>query len=344
MSTFSLPTVRMLGIAVAAAATMTATQAGAQGVDFARKTVTIYIGNTPGGSYDLYGRVFARYLGKHLPGQPTVIATNMPGAGTLKAANYIYSVAPKDGTAIGIVSELLAVEQLLGNSAVQYDARKYPWVGRLASSNNIHMQWHTSKVQSIQDALKIENPVAGTGAGNIAERVPKLLNAVIGTKFKVISGYPASNEAMAAMEKGEVDGSVSSWAAVKIGKKQWLDEKKIKVILQDVPERAADLPDVPTLVELGRNAEEKQILGLYASGGLIGRAFMLPPDTPAAVVKAVRDGFEAMTKDAEMIAEMKKINLDLEPLGHEPLEKAVAAVLATPPDVVAKVKAIVGDN
>jgi tripartite-type tricarboxylate transporter receptor subunit TctC len=328
--------------AITVAAGALASQAYAQGADFARKTITIYIGNTPGGSYDLYGRVLARYLGKHLPGQPTVIATNMPGAGTLKAANYIYTVAPKDGTAIGIVSELLAVEQLLGNSAAQYDARKFAWIGRLASSNNIHMQWNTSKVQSIEDAKTIENPVAGTGAGNIAETVPKLLNAVIGTKFKVISGYPASNEAMAAMEKGEVDGSVSSWAAVKIGKKQWLAEKKIKIILQDVPERASDLPDVPTLVELGRNPEEKQILGLYASGGLIGRAFMAPPGTPDVLTKALREGFLAMSKDPELVAEMAKINLDLEPLGHEPLEKGIEAVLATPPDVVAKVKAIFG--
>jgi tripartite-type tricarboxylate transporter receptor subunit TctC len=187
--------------------------AQAQDVTWAKKTVTIYIGNTAGGSYDLYGRAVARYLGKHLPGQPTVIATNMPGAGTLVAANYIYKVAPKDGTAIGIVTETLAVEQVTGNPAVQFDAANFLWVGRVASSNNIHFQWHTAKAQSIDDIKKIETPVAAAGAGNISEVVPKLLNATIGTKFKIISGFPASAEGMLAMERGEVDGTAGSWAS-----------------------------------------------------------------------------------------------------------------------------------
>jgi tripartite-type tricarboxylate transporter receptor subunit TctC len=173
--------------------------------------------------------------------------------------------------------------------------------------------------------------------------VPKLLNAVLGTKFKIISGYPASNEAMAAMEKGEVDGSGSSWAAVKIGKKTWLAEKKIKIILQDVPERAPDLPDVPCLGELGTTPEQKQMLGLYASGGAIGRSFLAPPGMSEPVAKALRDGFAAMVKDPEMIAEMQKIRLDLEPADHVALEKSVAGVLSTPPEVVAKVKAIFGN-
>jgi len=213
----TLKAVLLLGLALPTAS------AFAQSADnlFARKTVTIYIGNTSGGSYDLYGRMVARFLGKHLPGQPNVVATNMPGAGTLKAANFIYDVAPKDGTAIGIVTETLALEQAVANPAVQFDATKFLWMGRVASSNNIHFQWHTAKVQSLDEAMRTETPVAAAGAGNISEVVPNLLNKVLGTKFKVISGYPASAESMLAMERGEVEGAASSWAAVKTGKKAW---------------------------------------------------------------------------------------------------------------------------
>ena len=321
---------------------LTSASAFAQNVDFARKTITIYIGNTAGGSYDLYGRVVARFLGKHLPGNPTIIATNMPGAGTLRAANFIYEVAPKDGTAIGIVTETLALEQVVGNPSVQYDAAKFNWLGRIASSNNIHFQWHTAKVQSIEEARKSETTVAAAGAGNLSEVIPNLLNKVLGTKFKVISGYPASAEGMLAMERGEVEGAAGSWAAIRIGKKDWLDNKKIKIILQDVPERSPDLPDVPALGELGDNPEDKQLLNLYASGGAIGRAFILPPGTPENVLKTLQDGFTAMTKDPEMIAEMQKTNLDLEPLPATNQYAEVKKTLSTSATVVQRAKAIFG--
>jgi tripartite-type tricarboxylate transporter receptor subunit TctC len=167
----------------------------AQQPDFSRQTITIYIGNTAGGTYDLMGRLVARHLGHFLPGSPTVVPENMPGAGTLRAANYVYNVAPKNGTALGIVTETIAVEQALRNPAVQFDAGKLSWIGRVAASNAVHIIWHTSKVQSIEDAKRFSATVAGTGAGNVAETVPTLLNAVIGTKFRIIKGYPAANEA-----------------------------------------------------------------------------------------------------------------------------------------------------
>ena len=309
---------------------------------FAKKTVTIYIGNTAGGSYDLYGRMVARFLGKHLPGQPNVVASNMPGAGTLKAANFIYEVAPKDGTAIGIVTETLALEQAVANPGVQFDATKFLWMGRVASSNNIHFQWHTAKVQSIEDAKKIESPVAAAGAGNLSEVIPNLLNKVIGTKFTVISGYPASAEGMLAMERGEVEGTAGSWAAVKTGKKAWLAEKKIKIILQDVPTRSPELPDVPALGELGDTPDDKALLNLYASGGAIGRAFILPPNTQPAALKALQEGFVAMMKDPEFLAEMEKATLDVEYASPESLNAETRKTLAAPPQVITRAKALFG--
>src|ERR1700704_2403787 len=226
---------------------------------FARKTVTISIGYTAGGSYDLYGRLVARHLGKHIAGRPTVVAQNMPGIGSLKAASYIYELAPRDGTALGVVVESIALEQALANPAALYDAAKFNYVGRVATSNNIFMQWNTSRVQSIGDSQKFESSLAGTGPGSIAETVPRLLNALAGTKFKLVSGYPASTEGMLAMERGEVEGSSSSWAAVFVAKKDWLREKKIRIILQTAPERTKDLPDSPALPEIGSTDEDKQV-------------------------------------------------------------------------------------
>ena len=219
--------------------------AHAQEADFSRKTITIFIGNTAGGTYDLMGRLVARHLGRFLPGNPTAVPENMPGAGTLRAANHIFNVAPKDGTALGIVSETIAVEQALHNPAVQFDARKLAWIGRVAASNAVYIIWHDSKVHSIEDARRFEATTAGTGTGNLGETIPTLLNAVIGTKFKIIKGYPAANEALLAMERGEVEGAVVNWTTVKTAKAQWLQEGKVNVILQVLTERGPDLPMCP---------------------------------------------------------------------------------------------------
>src|SRR5215471_12015515 len=216
----------LLAIMLLCAATLSA---AAQEPLFARRTVTIIIGYTAGGSYDLYGRLVARHLGKHVPGQPTVIAQNMPGAGSLKAANYLYELAPKDGTALGVIVESAALEQALENPAVQYDASKFTYVGRIATSNNVFMQWHTAKVQSLDDAKRMETSLAGTGPGSIAETVPRLLNAV------------------------------------KVGKQAWLRENKIRIILQTAPERIAELPHAPSLGEIGDTPEDKQLFALYTS-------------------------------------------------------------------------------
>jgi tripartite-type tricarboxylate transporter receptor subunit TctC len=309
---------------------------------FARKTITISIGYTAGGSYDLYGRLVARHIGKHIPGQPIVVAQNMPGAGSLKAANYIYEVAPRDGTALAVVVESIALEQALSNPAALYDASKLTYVGRVATSNNIFMQWHTSKVQSIADSQKIESSLAGTGPGSIAETVPRLLNALAGTKFKLVSGYPASNEAMLAMERGEVEGSSSSWAAVSVAKKEWLRDKKIRIILQTAPERIRELPDSPALPEIGTTTEDKQVYQLYASGSAIGRAVIAPPDLPAERVKALRDAFNLMVKDPDFIADVQKLNVELDPLPGEAVQEMIVRTLNVPQAVRDRAKLAFG--
>ena len=314
--------------------------AHAQEADFTRKTITIYIGNTAGGTYDLMGRLVARHLGRFLPGNPTVVPENMPGAGSLRAANFIFNIAPKDGTALGIVTDTIAVEQALRNPAVQFDARKLTWIGRVAASNAVQIIWHTAKVQSIEDAKHFEATVAGTGAGNAAETVPTLLNAVIGTKFKIIKGYPAANEAMLAVERGEVESAVPNWSTMKTTRASWLREGKAKVILQYLSERGPELPDVPALGELGGTTEAKQLLGLYASTGSIGRSFFAPPGLPAPVVKALRDGFAAMSRDAEFIADARQVHAELEIGSGEEVQKSVERTLNVPEGVVQRAREI----
>ena len=196
----------------------------AQGADqfFKGKTINLYIGFGPGGTYDYYGRLAARYLGRYLPGEPTVVAQSMPGSGGLRAANYLFSAAPKDGTAIGVIPQTAAIEDALRNPGVQYKAAEFNWIGRMTAILEVHFTWKTSKGKTIEDARQHEIPLAGTGSGSPSEGYPKLLNAFAGTKFKIISGYPSSTEGMIAMERGEVDGALTSWNTVKRTRQHWI--------------------------------------------------------------------------------------------------------------------------
>jgi tripartite-type tricarboxylate transporter receptor subunit TctC len=204
------------------------------------------------------------------------------------------------------------------------------------------MQWHTSKVQSIADSQKFESSLAGTGPGSIAETVPRLLNALIGTKFKLVSGYPASNEAMLAMERGEVEGASSSWAAVSLAKKEWLRDKKIRIILQTAPERIRELPDAPALPEIGTTPEDKQVYLLYASGSAIGRSVIAPPELPADRTKALREAFNLMVKDPEFLADIAKLNVELDPLTGEAVQDLIVRTLNVPPAVRERAKLAFG--
>jgi tripartite-type tricarboxylate transporter receptor subunit TctC len=307
---------------------------------FARKNITLTVGYAPGGSYDLYARLAGRFLGRHLPGQPSVVVQNMPGAGSLQAANYLFKVAPKDGTAIGVVAETLPMEQALRNPGVQYDASAYTYIGRIASSNNIQLVWHTAKVKSFDDLLTTPMTTAGTGPANLAETVPKVLNALVGTQFKIVSGYPSSGPGMLAMERGEVDGAATSWAIVKAQRMDWIREGKAKIILQFLPTRSSDLPNVPALGEVGKTDEAKQILNLYASGGALGRYVIAPPGVPADAARALRDGLSAMVKDPEFLSEAKKARVDVEPAGHEELAAVARRTLDVSDSVRRKVREI----
>ncbi len=333
-------------LCAAALLTTVPVAAQAQSVEqfYKGKTINLYIGYATGGGYDFFGRLTARHMGRHIPGNPNIVPQNMPGAGSLKAANYLYAVAPKDGSALGIITQTVAIEEALGTQGVQYKSAAFNWVGRVTSNVEISLMWHTSKVQSIEDAKKIAAPVAGTGPGSPAEVYPKILNAVVGTKFKVITGYPGSNDGLIAMERGETDGALTSWNTTKTAKKNWLDEKKIAIIVQYAPERHPDLPNVPTAVELGSTPEQKKVLELFVSGAAVGRSILTTPNVPADRLKALRGAFDAMVTDKVFLDEIEKTKAEFDPLSGEKLQKIVEDAANIPPDVLKMAKAARGND
>jgi tripartite-type tricarboxylate transporter receptor subunit TctC len=295
---------------------------------FKGKTVTVYIGNSVGGGYDIYGRLLARYLGRHLPGQPTVVASNLVGGQSLTCANFIYNVAPKDGTAIGLLQQNIADEQVFGTEGARFDVTRFGWIGRMATTVEVSYVWHDVPVDSIEDIKMRETIFAGAGPGTVI--YPLLLNSMIGTRFKLVRGFPGTQAAHLAMGRGEVEGASSSLTTLRTVARDWLDDHKIKIIMQHTLERSAQLPDVPTVVELGKTREDKAVLGFFASGSLIGRSFVAPPDLPADRLRLLRDAFDATMQDPQFLAEARQIKIEVDTLSGEALQQIVRQSLALP--------------
>ena len=311
--------------------------AQAQDLSLAGKTVTIYVGFGPGGGYDLYGRVLARHLGKHLPGHPTVVVSNMPGAASIRAANYVYNVAPKDGTALGIVAQSIAEEQLLGMAGVSYDVTKLAWIGRFASNVEVAYVWHKAPVKTVDDLKTTEATFAGTGPASSV--YPRLLNAMAGMKWKVIAGYNTTAAAHLAMQRGEVDGATSSLNTLKTTQRDWLDQSLIRLLVAFAPTRRSDFAAVPAVVELGAAPEDKAVLGFYANSGAVGRAVMAPPGMSADRVAMLRRAFDTTMKDAEFLAEIETTRLEFEPMSGAELQALVEASTKVTSAVLARARA-----
>ncbi|MGH6768753.1 MAG: Bug family tripartite tricarboxylate transporter substrate binding protein [Xanthobacteraceae bacterium] len=331
---------RTLSIAVVALSA--ASVAHAQGApDFSGKTVTIIASFEAGGPYDFYARLIARHIGAHLPGKPNVVVQNMPGAGGLRGANYIYNVAPKDGTAMGVVSQTVAVGQVLATTpGIQYDARRYNWVGRMNANVEVDHAWHTSGVRSIEDVFKREVIAAATGPTSSSTVFRRLMNELVGTKYKVITGFRGPTSAQLALERGEVHAIVKPWSSIKSGSAQLLREKKIHLLVQFTRERHRELKHVPAVVDLAKDDAQREILALFASGSPLGTALVAPPDIPANVVTALRRAFDATMRDPAMLAEVKKARVDIDPLVGEELQKVVAQAFAVAPAVLTRAQAL----
>ena len=303
------------------------------------KNFDVVIGYPPGGSNDTFARLIARHIGKHIPGNPSVIPRNMPGAGSFLAVNQMYNVFPKDGSAIAIGAPTLALDEKLGTSGVRFKTAEFNWIGRVDSLINMVAMWKTSPVKTFADAQKIESKLSGTGAGSTVSIFPTVMNNVFGTKFKLVMGYRGSNEAMLALERGEVEGHSTSWVAMKVAHPTWLPEKNVNILVQFALKRHPELPDVPTAVELARNDEERKILSAIMAASEIGTAFFTTPEVPADRVTALRRAFDATMKDPELLSEAQKLQLGLSPMTGEDLQKLVASVRDLSPELLEKVRA-----
>jgi tripartite-type tricarboxylate transporter receptor subunit TctC len=328
--------------AVGAFIAVASSHAAAQSTDqyFKGKVINLYIGFAPGGTYDYYSRLFARFIGKHIPGNPTVVAQSMPGAGSFQAANFLYAVAPKDGTAMGMITQTAAIEEALRSPGVQYKASEFTWIGRMSAIVEIHFTWRTSNAKTIEDAMRHEIPLAGTGAGSPSEAYPKLLNALIGTKFKVISGYPGSTQGMMAMERGEVDGALTSWHTLNRTRQDWLRRGDLNLLVQYAEQRHRDLPHVSTVLDIAKAPDAKDIFAFFISSAQVGRSIVAPPGLPPERASTLRVAFDAMLKDPDFLTEVEKTQVEFQPASGGEVQNLVEAAAGVPPELIDRIKGI----
>ncbi len=329
------------GATAVAAATIGLGASGAHAqspADFYKgKTVEVYVGYSAGGGYDVYGRMLARYMGKHIPGNPTMVVKNMEGAGSLRLANWIYNAAPKDGTAFGIIGRGAAFDPLFGNKAAQFDPNKYNWVGSMNNEVSVCVSWKDSGVNKFEDLLTKELVVGGTGPSADTDQFPRIMNGVLNTKFKIISGYPGGNDVSLAMQRGEVKGRCGwSWSSVVATQEQWYKDKTINVLVQLSLNKHEDLQHIPLIMDLAKTSEQKQILRLVFARQVMGRPFVAPPDIPADRVAALRKAFMDTMKDKEFLAEAEKAKLEIQAVSGQELQNVIKESYETSPDLAKK--------
>jgi tripartite-type tricarboxylate transporter receptor subunit TctC len=305
------------------------------------KTINVYIGVNVGGGYDFEARLLARFMKAHIPGNPTLVPQNMIGAGGIKMANFLYSIAPQDGTAIGMFPNTLIAVQAVGTEGAQYDANRFSWLGTMSTSPLTFTVWHTTGVRTIEEARRRELVVAASNKGAITYTFPRMLNEFLGFKLKIVSGYQGNSTMVVAMERGEVDGVSNTWDSWKSLNPAWIAEKKINLILQTEP-KSKELA-IPSVLELARNEDDRKVMALIVSGDALGKPLATAPNVPAERVKALRDAFDATIKDPEFIKAATAARIDINPISGVALQDAVQNVLATPKNLIDRAKAIIAE-
>lgn len=334
----------------AAALLLAAVPASADEVaDFYKgKTVTIAIGFGPGGTYDAYARLFARHMSKHIPGNPTVVPQQMPGAGSRLAANWLYNVAPKDGTALGAIGENSALDQALKAEGIQFDVAKFNWIGNAIYDTNITYVMASSGIGSIDDVLKKGGLICGgTGASSPSIMQPMILNNLLNAKAKIVSGYPGGGDVNLAMERGEVNcrGS-NTWNSVKSTTVQWIEQRKVNILVQFATKKNPDISkyqgrDVPTIVELAKTETDRKALAALVSGAVFGRSLVAPPGVPPVRIAALRKAWDEAIKDPAFRAEAEKAKFDLNPVPGVELQKIAQTAAVLSPEVEKRVHQLV---
>lgn len=331
---------KIFGLAVAAAALAcglggVSAQAANVSEFYQGKQVRVIIGYGAGGGYDVYARFVTRHMARFIPGKPTMVPQNMPGAGSAVAAQFLTHRAPRDGSVLATLGQNLPLDQALRPEKAKYDTRKLIWIGNVNEGNNVIMMWHASGIKTFDDAKKKEVFVPATGVTSTSVMYPRALNNIFDTKFKIIIGFGGGRELNLAIERGEMHGRGSiAWATIKANAPHYLAEKKVNIILQMGLKKEKDLPDVPLIVDLARNEAERAVLELIAAGVAIGRPILTTPDVPAERATALRAAFEATMKDDTFQAEAKKARLDVNPVSGIELQRIVEKVVGAPKDVI----------
>lgn len=328
-------------IAIAAVA---ASPASAQSLEefYGDKTVEIYIGYSVGGGYDTYARLIARHIGKHIPGNPTVVPVNMEGAGSLRMTNWLAVAAPKDGTVFGTFARGAAFDPLFKNSAAQFDPTEFNWIGSANDEVSLCTAWKTSDVKTFDDLKTTKLVVGGTGRSADTDTFPRVINGVFGTQMDLITGYPGGNDVIIAMERGEVEGRCGwSWSSIKSLHSDWVENGDISLLVQLSLNKHPDLPDVPLIMDLVETEEERQILELVFARQVMGRPYAAPPGVPEERVQALRDAFVATMNDPEFLAEAETADLEITPVSGADIEALVERAYTTPPEIVAKTSALI---
>jgi tripartite-type tricarboxylate transporter receptor subunit TctC len=303
--------------------------------------VQMIIGFGPGGGYDLWGRTVGRHIGRHLPGKPSVVPQNMPGAGSFVATNHIYHVAAKDGTVLGIIARDAALGPLTGATGARFDATRLAWIGSPTKETNVCIAYKTAVVKTVQDLYSRELIMGDTGPGTGTRAYPRVLAQLLGMKFKQVGGFASSADVFLAMERGEVEGFCESLDSIKSRRPDWIPSKTVSVLFQGGAEPNPELKDVPFVLDFARTDEERQLLEFLYAGQGIGRPFVAPPDLPAERLKLLRSAFDATMKDADFIAEARTRKLDLDPEDGEHLAALIKKIYATPKAIIDKVGSLI---
>jgi tripartite-type tricarboxylate transporter receptor subunit TctC len=301
---------------------------------YAGRQITLIVGATPGGGYDTQARFLAKHFGRHIPGHPSVVVQNMPAAGSLAAANHIANVAVRDGSVIALVQRGMLLIKSWNPAQVRFDLDKLNWIGSISREVAVTAAWHTAPHRTAQDLFEKELIVGGT-AGIDPETTPRLLNAVIGTKFKIINGYPGTAEITLAMERGEVQGIGDwSWSSLKAARPAWLAEKKVNILLQTALERDPELPHIPFALDFVKNEADRKVMELYLTQKTVARPVIAPPDMPKDRLAAMREAFAALAQDQEFLADARKSNLDIAPVLGAEVDRIVRLITSAMPETV----------
>jgi len=312
---------------------------------YSGRQISLTVGSTPGGGYDTQARLVARHLGKHIPGSPTIVVQNMPAAGSLAATNHMYNIAPKDGSAIALVQRGMLLVKNWNPSAVRFDLGKFNWIGSINSEVALTASWHTAPHRTAQDLFEKELVVGATN-GIDPETTPRLLNALIGTKFKVVTGYPGVTEVILAMERGEVQG-IGDWSvsSIKAARPDWIPQKKINVLMQIALQKDPEFAQVPFALDFVKNEADRKVMELYLTQKTVARPVLAPPSVPPDRVAALREGFAALAQDKDFLADSAKAKLDVAPVVGAEVDRVIALITSASPETAERLgKAIASDK